>query len=298
MVTAQLTPIGVGIHNVLIATDFSRFSNQALNIGLKLSQAYKAHAYVVFVVPSDEFMIAGPDAYVAAKEAARRDLENLKAELKQTHSTCEEGKHYHLYLLEGDVATSILTFAQQKHVDLIVMGTHGRGGLGKALMGSVAETVFRSSEIPVLTIGPSARHANHALAPKNIVVAADFSPAGERAARYASGLAAEHHSNLTLLHVVSPKELEHVPDHDRVMRALDEKLQDLLGPEARPCQRHVECGRVAPTILRMAQELNADMLVLGVHPASAVLTRFMWPIAYEVVREASCPVLTVRERDR
>ena len=297
MATAQLTPIGVGIHNVLIATDFSRFSNQALDIGLKLSQAYQAHAYVAFVVPSDEFMIAGPDAYVAAKDAARRDLESLKVELQKTH-TCVEGKDYHLYLLEGDVATSILNFAQQKHVDLIVMGTHGRGGLEKALMGSVAENVFRASEIPVLTIGPCARHANHALAPKNIVVAADFSPAGARAARYASGLAAEHHAKLTLLHVVNPKELEHVPDHDRVLQALDDKLQDLLGSESGPCQRRVECGRVAPTIVRIALELNADMLVLGVHPASGVLTRFMWPIAYEVVREASCPVLTVRERER
>ena len=297
MVTAQLTPIGVGIHNVLIATDFSRFSNQALDIGLRLSQAYKAHAYVAFVVPGDAFMLADPDAYVVAKEAARRDLENLKAELKKTHS-CVEGKDYHLYLLEGDVATSILTFAEQKQVDLIVVGTHGRGGLEKALMGSVAETVFRASEIPVLTIGPCTRHLNHALAPENILVAADLSPAGERAARYASGLAAEHNATLTLLHVVSPKELEHVPDRERVLRALDDNLADLLGPEARPCRRRVEYGRVAPTILRVAQELNADMLVLGVHPASGVLTRFMWPIAYEVVREASCPVLTVRERER
>jgi nucleotide-binding universal stress UspA family protein len=297
MATAQLTPIGVGIHNVLIATDFSRFSNQALDIGLKLSQAYQAHAYVAFVVPSDEFMLAGPDAYIAAKEAARRDLESLKLELKKTHS-CQEGKDYHLYLLEGDVATSILNFAQGKHVDLIVLGTHGRGGLEKALMGSVAEKVFRASPVPVLTIGPRACHVSDALAPKNILAAADFSPAGERAARYAAGLAAEHCSRLTLLHVVSPKELEHVPDRDRVLQAMDQNLQEVLGPAAKPCERRVECGRVAPTILRTAQELNADLVVLGVHPAAGVLTRFMWPIAYEVVREALCPVLTVRERDR
>ena len=62
MVTAQLTPIGVGIHNVLIATDFSRYSNQALQVGLKLAKGYKAQAYVVMVVPSDEFMLAGPEA--------------------------------------------------------------------------------------------------------------------------------------------------------------------------------------------------------------------------------------------
>ncbi len=83
MATAQLTPIGVGIHNVLIATDFSRYSEQALDFALNLAKAYQAKTYVVLVVPSDEFMMAGPEAYLAAKEAARRDLENLKIRIEE-----------------------------------------------------------------------------------------------------------------------------------------------------------------------------------------------------------------------
>ncbi|MGA7459420.1 MAG: universal stress protein, partial [Candidatus Korobacteraceae bacterium] len=86
MVTAQLTPVGVGIHNVLIATDFSTYSNTALKFGLQLARSYKATAHVVFVVPADEFLIAGPEAYVAAKDAATRDLDELKAELQSKHS--------------------------------------------------------------------------------------------------------------------------------------------------------------------------------------------------------------------
>ncbi len=296
MATAQLTPIGVGIHNVLIATDFSRCSNQALDFGLKLSKGYKTQTYVVLVVPSDEFLLAGPEAYVAAKEAARRDLENLKAELEKSHS-CIEGKDYHLYLLEGDVAQSILNFAQQKHIDLIVVGTHGRGGLGKAVMGSVSEMVFRGSPVPVLTIGPNARHVHYALAPKNILVAADFTPASERAAQYAAGLASKHHSKLTLLHVVNAKEVGHYPDRDRIGRGIEAELQALLGPEnCVPCTFRIESGRVVPTVLRTAEELEADLLVVGVRPAVPVLSRFMWPNAYEIVRESPCPVLTVREQ--
>jgi nucleotide-binding universal stress UspA family protein len=295
MATAQLTPIGVGIHNVLIATDFSQYSNQALDFGLELAKGCKAPAYVVFVVPSDQFMLAGPEAYVAAKEAARRDLEALKVELKDSHS-CVEGKDYHLYLLEGEVAESILNFAHQKHIDLIVVGTHGRGGLGKAIMGSVSELVFRGSPVPVLTIGPNARHVQHALAPKNILVAADFTPASERAARYAAGLASKHHSRMTLLHVVDPKELEHHPHRDRMVQGLEANLQALLGPGATvPCTLCVEPGRVVPTVLRTAAELEADLLVVGVRPALPVLSRCMWPNAYEIVRGAPCPVLTVRE---
>jgi nucleotide-binding universal stress UspA family protein len=296
MATAQLTPIGVGIHNVLIATDFSQSSNQALDFALKLAKGYKAETYVVFVLPSDEFILAGPEAYVAAREAARRDLETLKVELKESHA-CTEGEDYHLYLLEGEVAPSILNFAHEKHIDLIVVGTHGRGGLGKAIMGSVSELVFRGSSVPVLTIGPNARHVQNALAPKNILVAADFTPASERAAQYAAGLASKHHSKLTLLHVVNPRELEHQPDHDRILQVMKRNLQALLGPDTSvPCALRIDPGRVPATVLCAARELEADLLVLGVRPAVPVLSRFMWPNAYEIVRESPCPVLTVRER--
>lgn len=296
MATAQLTPIGVGIRNVLIATDFSSCSNQALDIGLKLAKEHQAEAYVVLVVPSDEFMLAGPEAYVAARDAARRDLENLKVQLKNTRSYLE-GSDYHLYLLEGDVATSILNFAQQKQIDLIIMGTHGRGGLGKALMGSVAERVFRGSTIPVMTIGPQVKQAADALAPKNILVAADFTPASQRAAHYSADMASQYKSTLTLLHVLNPKQMSHVHDESRVLQEIKAKLAALLSPrQGVPFTARVETGRVVPTILQTAREIGADLLVMGVRPSIPALSRFMWPNAYEVVRESSCPVLTVRER--
>src|SRR5208283_2675699 len=175
MTTAQLTSVEVGIHNVLIATDFSHYSNQALNFGLELGHAYHANAYVVFVVPGDEFMVAGPEAYAAAKDAARRDLLELKEELRRKHS-CLEGEDYHLFLLEGDAAQAILDFAHQREVDLIVVGTHGRSGLGRVLMGSVAERVFRHSPVPVLTLGPHLHQLAQAGRPKNILVPVDFTP--------------------------------------------------------------------------------------------------------------------------
>ena len=156
MVAAQVTPNAVGIHNLLIAIDFSRCSNLVLQHGLALAKEYNANAQVVFVLPTNEFLVAGPDAFVAARDAACRDLNELKTELKVAYGY-EEGKDYHLFLLEGDVAQCVLDFADKKHIDLFVLGTHGRGGLGKALMGSVAEKVFRRSPVPVLTIGPCHR---------------------------------------------------------------------------------------------------------------------------------------------
>ena len=295
MVTAQLTPVGVGIHNVLIATDFSRHSKVALDFGLELAHRDQVQAYVVFVVPSDEFLMAGPEAYQAAKEAARRDLLELKYELRKAHSY-EEGEDYHLFLLEGEVTQSVLDFAHQKHIDLIVVGTHGRSGLGKMLMGSVAERIFRQSPVPVVTVGPQLHRLSRGLAPKNILLAADFSTASERAVRYASVLASEHGAKLTLLHVLEQAELKGLAGREHAMPLIEEKLAGLLAEDhgnLKFCCR-TEVGRVVPTILHTAAEIEADLLVMGVRPWTGLLDRLMWPHAYAVVREAPCPVLTVR----
>ncbi len=295
MATAQLTPVGVGIHNVLIATDFSSCSNLALSFGLELAHGYQANAYVVFVVPTDQLLMAGPEAYVAAKDAAHRDLLALKQELRRTHSYLE-GEDYHLFLLEGDVAQSILNFARQKEIDVIVVGTHGRGGLGRALMGSVAESVFRHSPVPVLTLGPHLQRITGAGAPKNILVPIDFSPASERAARYAVAMGREHNASLTLLHVIERWPAQVQADRGRVTQALREKLEDLVREKARGLRYSVriEVGRVVETVLYTANGIEADLVVMGVRPRTGLLNRLMWPHAYEIVREAACPVLTVR----
>lgn len=296
MATAQLTPVGVGIQNLLIATDFSQYSRPALDFGLQIAKIYGARAHIVFVVPSDEFLLAGPSAYVAAKDAAARDLQELKAELARKPG-CAEGRDYHLYLLEGQVAQAILDFAHRKRIDLIVLGTHGRGGLGKALMGSVAERVFRRSPVPVLTLGPHLRRSVLDDVARNILVAADFSPASAQAAQFAVVLARANQAKLTLLHIVDPKKLEHIPDRAAVRHGLEKRLADLLGPASEGVNDslRVEAGEVVPAILHVANEMGADLLVIGVRPPSGVLDRLMFPCAYELVCESSCPVVTLRE---
>ncbi len=93
--------------------------------------------------------------------------------------------------------------------------------------------------------------------------------------------------------------MEHTRIAHRIVQALEAKLQALLGPAISvPCALRIEPGRVVPTVLRTAAELEADLLVVGVRPAVPVLSRFMWPNAYEIVRESPCPVLTVRERHK
>jgi nucleotide-binding universal stress UspA family protein len=296
MTTTQLTPAEVGIRNVLIATDFSHCSNQALNFGLELAQEYQAKAAVVFVLPADEFMMAGADAYAAAKDAASRDLLELKTELWEKHSYIE-GEDYQLFMLEGDVALAILDFACRKEIDLVIVGTHGRGGLGRAFMGSVAERIFRQCPVPVLIVGPHLNRNTRTGRPKNILVPVDFSPASEQAVRYAIALIKEHNAKLTVLHVIERWPTQAQSDHREMMQALRGKARKLISEEANDLQFdiRIEVGRVVETVLYTANGIDADLLVIGVRSRTGLLNRMMWPLAYEIVREATCPVLTIRD---
>ena len=295
MATAEITPVEVGIHNVLIATDFSHYSNQALNFGLDLTHAYHAKASIVFVVPGDEFMVAGAEAYAVAKEAAHRDLLELKHELRKKFAYIE-GKDYQLFLLEGDVAQAILDFSRQNKSDLIVVGTHGRSGLGKMLIGSVAERVFRHSPVPVLTLGPHLHRRAKAGAPTNILVPVDFTPTSERAAHYAVALARQHDATLTMLHVIERWPTKEQSDQEHVTQDLRDKLESLISQEAKGlrCSFRVEVGQVVEKVLYTAGAVEADLVVMGVRPRTGLLNPVMWPHAYQIVREAGCPVLTVR----
>jgi len=85
-------------------------------------------------------------------------------------------------------------------------------------------------------------------------------------------------------------------DPERVKASIRERLVDIVGRKAEDLDvsYRIEFGRVAPTILDAACSISAELIVLGIRPSSGVLDRFQWPIAYELVREATCPVLTMR----
>jgi len=295
MAAAQLTANCVGIHNVLIATDFSHHSTSALKYGLDFAHLYGAQAEIVYVLPTEEYVLAGPEGLQAAKDAARRDLLELKAKVRHRHSF-EEDVDYHVSMIEGPVAECLLQLAREKRIDLIVVGTHGRSELGKMILGSVAEKVFRHSPVPVLTIGPHIRRPKEISRTHHILAPCDLAPTSHPAVQFACSLAREHHSRLTVLHVI-----EHVTegmklDPEHVKLGIREKLAEIVRTSADgvDVDYRIEFGRISSTILDVATEIEADFIVLGVRRSSGILDRFMWPIAYELVREAACPVLTIR----
>lgn len=297
MATAEFARTSVGIHNVLVATDFSHHSDSALKFGLDFAHLYGAQAEIVYVLPTEDYVIAAPDGMLAARESARRDLLALKNNLRQSRASNEDDDP-RLTMLEGPVAESLLEWAHDKKIDLIVVGTHGRGELGKIILGSVAEKIFRQSPVPVLTIGPNMQRPHRLTRVRQILAPCDLTSKSHPAIRYACTLAEAHDSKLVVLHVIEGKDEGTKFDPERAKMGIRDNLAEIVGKQADGLDVHyrVEFGTVASTILDVASDCDTDLVVLGVRPSSGLLDRFMWPIAYALVREATYPVLTIRGR--
>jgi nucleotide-binding universal stress UspA family protein len=208
---------------------------------------------------------------------------------------------------ESSVWAAVERAIRENHIDLIVLGTHGRTGAPRLLLGSVAEEIFRRSPVPVLTVGP----ASHSNALKDIqfervLFATDFSPESRTAVPYVLSLAREKNTQLVLLHVM-PKLA--APDRglDRnrekqfevsVAEAINELYQIIPSGEVyNPPEVAVEYGEPAERIVEAAKEREADLIVLGIRSAAAHLgaaTHLERPTAHKVVVHAHCPVITVR----
>jgi len=190
---------------------------------------------------------------------------------------------------------------KKDHIDLIVLGTSGRTGLAKLLLGSTAEEIFRRSPVPVMTIGPSVDrdHTNGARW-EHVVFASDFTPESLRAAPYAISFAEENDAELTMLHVIrlTGQHAEANKQRLTVAEAMHQ-LDEIVSPDVRLWCRPeivVEAGEPAEKVLEIAKQRNADLIVLGLRDTRHLLaaSHGEGSIAHTIAVYASCPVLTVR----
>jgi len=287
----------IQLKNILFATDFSPASNAAVPYAAELAKRYGAKIHALHVRPPVVNPMTPLRSWRAVQWAAKIEAEQQTRELVKSFA----GIQPEILIEEGDLWSNLARAIQEKKIDLIVIGTRGRSGAGKFLLGSSAEEVLRQAPCPVLTVGPH----SPAKAPQGgeftrIVFATDFSPESLAALPYAVSLAQECQAYLTLLHVVAePKrgELAHVPE---LTRSFTELLRNLVPPEAELwCvpEYLIERGEVAETILNVTAQSKADLIVLGVRQPSGfpgAATHLPIAIAHKVVSHATCPVLTVR----
>jgi nucleotide-binding universal stress UspA family protein len=189
----------VALKNVLFATDFSPVSEAAFQYAEAIARRFGSKLHVVHVFPPDAFKYVPGGAGEVPWDV---DEQQAKQEMKHLEDRMNDLPH-DATLVRGDVAEIIQTLIYAKNADMVVVGTHARSGLGRLLLGSVAERVFRNSPCPVLTVGPRvATDAPREIEFDRVLFATDFSDASLAAAPYAFSLAQEFQARLTLMHAV------------------------------------------------------------------------------------------------
>ena len=150
----------IRLKQILVATDFSEPSDAALNYGRELARAFGAHLQILNVVDNLTATMVGPEGYIGNLTEMQRDVEEAARKKLAAVISNQDRREFGakpILLTSSTPAFAIVSHAKEADIDLIVMGTHGRGGFGHLLMGSVAEKVVRSAPCPVLTV----RHPEH-----------------------------------------------------------------------------------------------------------------------------------------
>ena len=292
----------IEIKFILCPLDFSEFSIRAYRHALSLSEHYRAklvaqHVVEIWRHPSVSFA-ATANLYEEYCQALRGSGREQLQEFVKKHTYNEIQSE--LVVNEGSAADLILSFAQERKMDLIVMGTHGLRGFDRLMLGSVTDRVMRAASCPVLAVrepphdivaAGQERHNPHRL--NRILACADFSEDSGLALNYAFSAAAEYDAELTLLHV-----LEKVPSAAKTEEAIaeaTEQLNKLIPPERRdtPKIKTAVCiGKPYQKIVQFAQEQQIELLTMGVRGRGALDLAVFGSTTYRVMQLGPCPVLT------
>jgi nucleotide-binding universal stress UspA family protein len=290
------------VKSILCPIDFSEFSIRAYHYAVSLAERYEAKLVTLHIVELWKYPFADFAAYETdfAKVSAALD-EGGEARLQEfvgNHSP--EGFHPLVAVNQGNASDLILSFAQEQNIELIVMGTHGRRGFDRLVLGSTTDRVMRRAPCPVLSISKTpqesiaadpGRHHVHRL--NRVLYCTDFSEHSERALSYAISATAEYDAELTLLHVI-----EHVPrsaNPEELLATCEQRLSKLI-PETRKTLKVKEVvrkGKPYEEIVRYAQETQVDLITMAARGADALDRAVFGSTTYRVIQLGPCPVLAV-----
>lgn len=283
---------------ILLMTDFSDVSALALEYALAIARRYDASIYVAHVITPDAYRMAEPAVAQMTYENIRQAAEQSIADILVSGKL--RGVPHEVLLEEGLLWPTAERLIQEHAIDLVLVGTHGRGQFKKMILGSVAEEVFRQVGCAVLTVGPRAT-AGVPLEVnlRNILFATDFGAGAKQAGQYAFSLAQEHGADLTMLHVVEAGR-EYTEEQEQQIRR--EHIAWMKGEMPAGADDwcnvtfRVAFGKASEEILEEAHDTKADLIVMGAKTAKGFAGHAPRTIAYNVVAKAKCPVLTVRGR--
>ena len=292
------------IDSMVVAVDFSAPSRAATERARTLAKRWGARLHLVhsarFPMPamSHEFAIPGPE-WETIRDAAQKELDAIAANLEA------DGLRVTREVSQDAAVSAILDASKRRDAGLIVMGSHGHTGLEHLMLGSVAERTLRSARVPVLVVKEAEAEAGGEI--KRILLASDFSPHAAAAAELAVEFAAELDASVDICHVHALPStpwfsIEAPPPADwaeALKRLAGERIQDVLrrfeaaGVEART---HLVEDTPSLAIPSLAEELGADLIVMGTRGNTGLKHVLLGSVAERTVRIATCSVLTTAQR--
>jgi nucleotide-binding universal stress UspA family protein len=275
------------VRNIAIATDFSPWSNRAMQHALVVAHRFGAILHFVHTVRRSEFAFV-PDLMAPLDEVAERDCENLMAILHAAHSL--DGIEHRCWNLCGECSAMFGDFVRDQKIDLMVVGTRGRSGILKFLLGSIAEEISHCVPCPVLEVGPGSRDATVQLEVKKVLFATDLSAESAAAIPYVLTAAKTWGSEIDVLQlgVSLSSKRQHLTEE------FIHKMQVSAGIQQHFSLRyHIESGAPSATVLKFARQNKDDLIVLGHEHHGSPISE-----AYEIVRQSTCPVLRIRSGSR
>ena len=296
---------------IMVAHDFSTCSGYALNYAIELAAKTGAELHIlhVEVIHTDSLL---PDAVNQTKAQILHD--HLKKDIrvsaeKQNLFVSDINAIRYVVLRNISAAEAIVSYSTEYEIDLIIMGTHGRKGLSRSLLGSVAEEVVRTAPASVLTVQeresftPLSQHIH------TIAVPIDFSERSKAALHYARELATSFDASLDIIHVIEEK--LHPAFYNTgafSVYDLQPEIEERLGTDLEAFYKTIEGppivakftilhGHPSKEIINHLDSDNADLLVLSTHGLTGMQRVLMGSVAERLIREAPCPVLTVKNTE-
>lgn len=284
-----------GYERILVPTDMSDFANQAIryaallheHLGSRITLMYADETYFpadVLEVPLGYYLDHAPETKAKLQEKLRE-----YANEQIPHAQVET------LVVQDAPARAIVQTAREMKADLVVMGTHGRRGWRRALLGSVTETVLHETERPVLTVTPGILTAGAPAEIKHVLCPVNFTYIARESLLHASTMAEAFGAELLVVYVAEGIRPPQLPE---VEAAFSLWVDPAVRGRARYRLSVVEDGNPAERVLDMAQEVDADLIVIGAQHKFFSDATVIGTTTQRITRFARCPVLTVARRAR
>jgi nucleotide-binding universal stress UspA family protein len=292
------------ITKVLVPVDFSPPSTIAVNHAVMLARRFRAKLSLLHVIePSTALMYAFPTESEAAERKRCERAERMLAAMLSPED--QDDLDLETSVAIGDITSVIESAVRKQQADIVVMGTHGRGLVGRWLIGSVTQSLLRKIDVPILTVC----HATRPLSFKRILFATDFSDGSSEGLDFAMDLAATLNTAVVVAHVIDKRpvvtyetpEVAAVFDAEQE-RFLEEARTTFTQIESEGSRRNVKVetilaeGIPADAISRIADENTVDFIILAVSRKSRMDRILLGYTAEKVIRDANVPVLSVPVR--